>query len=238
MKHNALLLNVLSPKYISLWLLTGVLSACSVQEVQQPPRPQPAPVIKPKPKPITKPLEVPTPKTAYRPKTDAYKENKATKVEQLDNKTRIVEQKKEKLAATADQQDNISKAAQQDKLDPYAKQTKSTADEEGTSSAVMSLMLRSRVDVLAGRYDAAIDKLERGLRIESDNPDLWNKLAEVHYKQGNDEQVIAMAQQSLRLAAEDDVKLQRRNWKLIADANKRRGNMADMKAAMRKLAEL
>ncbi|MGV6810372.1 MAG: tetratricopeptide repeat protein [bacterium] len=234
MTQNPLLHPLFSPNYLSMGLLAIMLSACSVHEVQPPRQPAPAPVVKPKP--VTKPLEVPTPKTVYRPKTETYKENTATKVEQLDNKTRIIEQ--EKLVATTEKQGSSSKVAQQDKLDPYAKQNSNRVDEEETSSAVMSLMLRSRVDVLAGRYDAAIDKLERGLRIEADNPDLWNKLAEVHYRQGNDEQVIAMAQQSLRLAAENNVKLQRRNWQLIAEANKRRGNMAEMKTAMRKLAEL
>ncbi|HHC74434.1 MAG TPA: hypothetical protein ENK78_05125, partial [Thiothrix sp.] len=127
MTQNALLPPLFSPKYLSVGLLTIMLSACSVNEVQPPRQPVTTPVIKPKP--VTKPVEVPTPKTVYRPKTEAYKENKATKVEQLDNKTRIVEQ--EKLVATTEKQGSISKAAQKDQLDPYAKQNNTNTAEEG-----------------------------------------------------------------------------------------------------------
>jgi tetratricopeptide (TPR) repeat protein len=219
------------PNYIlkySLILLATSLTACSVNE----PKPQ-APNIEP--------MEVPPPKPIYRPKTDPYKENRATQVEQLEEKTRLIEQEaidaeKERLAQ-----------AETEALDPYKKeQTPNTqeakpeeqVEDDDTASAVTSLMLRSRVDVVAGRYDQAIEKLERGLRIAPDNPDLWNKLADVHYLQEHDDQVISMAEKSLRLTPDSNTQLQRRNWKLIAKANKRRGNMEGMKEAMRKLAEL
>lgn len=209
-------------KYIlqySLILLAASLTACSVNE----PKPQP---------PKIKPTEVPPPKPVYRPKTDPYKENRATRVEQLEEKTKLIDQaEQEKLAQ-----------AETEALDPYKKDqvadTEEQVKDDETSSAVTSLMLRSRVDVVAGRYDQAIEKLERGLRIAPDNPDLWNKLADVHYRQENDDQVISMAQKSLRLTPDNNIQLQRRNWKLIARANKRRGNMEAMKEAMRKLAEL
>jgi tetratricopeptide (TPR) repeat protein len=207
----------------SLILLAASLTACSVNE----PKPQP---------PNIKPMEVPPPKPVYRPKTDPYKENRATRVERLEEKTKLIDQ-----AAMDAEQERLDQA-ETEALDPYkgdqADNTEEQIKDDETSSAVTSLLLRSRVDVVAGRYDQAIEKLERGLRIAPDNPDLWNKLADVHYRQENDDQVISMAQKSLRLTPDSNTQLQRRNWKLIAKANKRRGNMEAMKTAMRELAEL
>lgn len=285
------------------------LGACSVQEVQEPP---------PKPTITVKPVEVPVPKPAYRPKTDAYKETNATKVEQLDSKTRIVlseddavtdttesssestlssSESEQRLAANA--ADDAELERESDKLDPYINKDKAdvestneerkivlannettvdhsaetdrdrstTTDEpnlaekaeasktseftqgtekapentddtvksddlvEETSPAVMSLMIQSRVDVIAGRDEAAVEKLERGLRIEPENPDLWNKLAEINLQQGNYDQAVTMAEKSLQLNQQNNKELQRRNQSLIVKARKRQANEEAAKAS-------
>lgn len=264
------------------------VSACSVQEVQQPPPPAPKPSIKP--------LEVPVPKPAYRPKTDAYKENRAAKAETLDSKTRIVISEETAAGAAqsevgakpqttpetaaANAADDAELERESDKLDPYAndkaaspgsengeqklvlasndtnaqdepnlaekaqaseveknsdvvaKEPSATDDNvEETSPAVMSLMIQSRVDVIAGRYDAAVEKLERGLRIEPENPDLWNKLAEINLQQENYDQAVTMAEKSLQLTEDANKELKRRNQNLIIKARKRQGNAEAVKAS-------
>jgi hypothetical protein len=44
-----------------------------------------------------------------------------------------------------------------------------------------------------------------------------------------------MAKKSLRLNRRNDNDLRKRNWRLIAKANQKMGNMDAMKAAMRKI---
>lgn len=62
-----------------------------------------------------------------------------------------------------------------------------------SGSAVKSLMLRARTDLVVGNTQSAIIKLERGLRIESQNPNIWHLLAKAHYDQSDYQQSITMA---------------------------------------------
>ena len=53
-------------------------------------------------------------------------------------------------------------------------------------------MKTADTEAAAGNLDKAADTLERALRIESDNPDIWLKLAKINERQGNREQAANM----------------------------------------------
>lgn len=199
-----------------------------------------APTVAPAAKPVIRPIEVPVPKikpkpkkpSPYAAKVERYSKNVATRVVELDNKKQTSIKRNEESTKTIDEES--------DRLDPYLsksgtgdKQAQSNGKQEGISTAVMTLMLRAKIDMLAGRSDAAIDKLERGLRIQPNNPDLWNKLAEAHFHGEDYTQAISMAKKSIRLSPKSSTSLIRNNWRLVSKASKKMGDMVGMKAAMR-----
>lgn len=61
-----------------------------------------------------------------------------------------------------------------------------------SSPAVKALMKTADAEAASGNLDKAADTLERALRIESDNPDIWLKLAKINERQGNREQAANM----------------------------------------------
>lgn len=61
-----------------------------------------------------------------------------------------------------------------------------------SSPAVKALMKTADAEAANGNLDKAADTLERALRIESDNPDIWLKLAKINERQGNREQAANM----------------------------------------------
>ncbi len=62
-----------------------------------------------------------------------------------------------------------------------------------SSSAVQGLVKRAESEAAEGKLAAATDTIERALRIESDNPDLWMKLSKLNEQQGNTQQAQSMA---------------------------------------------
>ena len=98
------------------------------------------------------------------------------------------------------------------------------------SPAVESLMLGAKADIAIGKSESAMSKLERGLRIESGNPQLWYLLAKAHYLQADYQQTISMAKKSIRLSTADDQIAQ--NWKLIRLAGERSGDATAIKEAL------
>ncbi|MCK5813410.1 MAG: tetratricopeptide repeat protein [Cocleimonas sp.] len=104
-------------------------------------------------------------------------------------------------------------------IDPYAN-IPENADDKGSgraasSPAVEALLVRAYADAKLGRTNAAMRKLERGLRIEPQNPKLWNQLAELHYKKGSYQQAIAMAKKAISLSASDK-EMTDKNWQFIS----------------------
>ena len=75
-------------------------------------------------------------------------------------------------------------------IDPYASIPESSSasnipsdskpENSGVSPAVKSLLVGARADIAIGRTQSAVSKLERGLRIESQNAQLWHYLAKAH----------------------------------------------------------
>lgn len=119
-------------------------------------------------------------------------------------------------------------------IDPYAN-IPDNADDRGTgrsstkasSPAVEALMVRAYADAKLGRTDAAMGKLERGLRIEPQNPKLWNQLAELHYKSGNYQQAITMAKKAINFSSNNQ-QMTDKNWQLISKVAKKSGDSRAM----------
>lgn len=61
------------------------------------------------------------------------------------------------------------------------------------SPAVRALQQQAEREAASGNLDKAADTLERALRIEPRNPDLWLQLSEIKRRQGNLEQASQMA---------------------------------------------
>jgi Tfp pilus assembly protein PilF len=61
-----------------------------------------------------------------------------------------------------------------------------------SSPAVKALMKAADSEMAKGNLDKAADTLERALRIEADNPDLWMKLATINERQGKHDQAVNM----------------------------------------------
>ncbi len=233
--------NLASLSYLALFSV-----ACSAPTLAPPVRPSvtypvevPAPRVKPKQRyqPVPRPRPQP-----YQARVERYSENVATRVEDMDDNAAMTTVTRPVYEA---EQRRID--AESDRLDPYQRASNTANSKKSTrtptpriaasesSSAIMSLILQAKLDMLAGRSDVAIDKLERGLRIQPQNPQLWNKLAEAHFHSKSYTQAIAMAKKSLRLNRRNDNDLRKRNWRLIAKANQKMGNMDEMKAAMRQI---
>ena len=91
--------------------------------------------------------------------------------------------------------------------------------------AVQVLMRRADDQRRAGDFTAAAASLERGLRIEPRNPQLWNRLAHLRSAQPQFHPVEQFAAKSNALAGNDDL-LRADNWQLIATARAARGDQA------------
>ena len=85
--------------------------------------------------------------------------------------------------------------------------------------------------MLVGRNAAAVEKMERALRIEPRNPQIWHLLAKAHYNQKNDSTAISMAKKS-NLYVGDGSSLEKQNWQVIKNASKRSENIKTLKAAI------
>lgn len=99
-----------------------------------------------------------------------------------------------------------------------------------SSSAVKSLMKQARAEMLIGKHSSAESKLERGLRIEAENPQLWSLLAKAHYGQSNYGQTINMARKAIQFSRDDDVIAS--NWQLIKEAGEKSGDAISVKDAL------
>ena len=119
------------------------------------------------------------------------------------------------------------------------KQTKQGGQEEqgiiqlrpsdSSSPAVLSLLKKARTAAKAGRLEVAEGQLERALRIEPRNASLWHFMARLRLSQGRLTQAAGLAAKSNSLEHEDRI-LQANNWRIIAHARYRQG---DIKAARR-----
>ena len=99
-----------------------------------------------------------------------------------------------------------------------------------SSSAVKTLLIKARADLAIGRTTAAIDKLERGLRIEPRNALLWYQLARANYEKKSYTQTISMAKKSIKNTDRDYIIA--KDWMLIKKAGLKSGNTVVVKEAL------
>jgi hypothetical protein len=99
-------------------------------------------------------------------------------------------------------------------------------------AAVVALLGHAEQQANDGDLRAAALTLERAIRIDSRNPVLWHHLATVRLAEGNVEQAEQLAKKSNALAA-GNYALQARNWGLIAEARRTRGDTAGAQSAER-----
>lgn len=97
------------------------------------------------------------------------------------------------------------------------------APPSGTSPAVLALIAEAERNRAKGDLDGAVSVLERALRIDSRNPTLTYKLAQVRLKQAKPQQAEELAGKASLLAG-SDLSLKRKSWLLIAEARQQQHN--------------
>ena len=102
-----------------------------------------------------------------------------------------------------------------------AKTITPTASSE--SPAVLALMKEADASSASGRLDNAAATLERAIRIQPRNAQLWHKLAGVRLQQHQPGLAEDLAKKS-NILAKDNKSLVRKNWSIIADARRQKGD--------------
>jgi tetratricopeptide (TPR) repeat protein len=103
-----------------------------------------------------------------------------------------------------------------------------------TSPAVVSLLEQARTATQQGDVQRAEVLLERTVRIDPKNAILWNYLAKIRLQQGRFNEAAGLAQKS-NVLAKGDKKLQIDNWRIIAHARHRNGDLAGSREAQIKI---
>ncbi len=103
--------------------------------------------------------------------------------------------------------------------------------------AVISLVDAARSDAGGGKLDSASASLERALRIEPNNPALWQELAKLRLQQGQYQQAEGLAARSNGWAGSNK-SLRADNWRIIGQARLKRGDYAGAQNAFDRAAEL
>lgn len=91
-------------------------------------------------------------------------------------------------------------------------------------SAVAALMQEADENSASGSLDNAAATLERAIRIQPRNALLWQKLAEVRLRQQQPGLAEDLAKKS-NILAKSDKALTKKNWSIIAQARRKRGDM-------------
>ncbi|MFP4350598.1 MAG: tetratricopeptide repeat protein, partial [Desulfococcaceae bacterium] len=100
-----------------------------------------------------------------------------------------------------------------------------------------SLAEQAEAELSTGQVDRAFSTAERAIRIDPNNPKLWNLLARIQMERSNFAQAEQLARKS-NLLSRGDRALQARNWRIISDSFQERGETEAAKAALRKAWEL
>lgn len=193
-----------------------------------------------------KPRYIPPKKTVVR----APKAQVSSSSYQIKNKAIVVKPAKPQLTQLQkiEQQKRLQEQAKQNAtvdIDPFATIPDSSSQkprvttvlpentkpvQNASSPAVKSLMSSARADITIGRSRSAISKLERGLRIEPQNAQIWHMLAKAHYANSAFLHSISMAKKSNSNTNNSD--LINENWKLIKQAGEKSGNADAIKEAL------
>lgn len=105
------------------------------------------------------------------------------------------------------------------------------------SPAVIALLDRAHTQYQGHDLNSAAASLERALRIEPRNPQLWQRLANIRLEQGQWGQASQMAARSNSYAGRDSG-LRARNWEIIAAARRAEGDVQGAATAELKARQL
>lgn len=176
----------------------------------------------------------------YKPEVRPYVDSKPTvsipsDETQVSSNTAIVELEKSKTDEVADPYSSIPDSAVVTKSSPKITSTLGAPEERPaakprSSSAVKALMTQARAEMIIGKYSLAENKLERGLRIEAENPQLWSLMAKAHFGQSNYSQAINMARKAIQFSRNDDEISS--NWELVKEAGEKSGDAIAVKDAL------
>lgn len=101
------------------------------------------------------------------------------------------------------------------------------------NEAVVALLELSRSQSAAGKLDMAGASLERALRIEPQNPELWQELARVRLNQRQHREAENFAAKANILAG-TDLQLRAENWRIIGQARTSLGDYQGAQTAFEK----
>lgn len=118
-------------------------------------------------------------------------------------------------------------------------QSEGAATEGGTSRSrpVGELLAKAELERSGGQLPQAEATLERAMRIAPKDPLLWQRLAEIRLEQGDAQQAEALARKSNALVTLD-TSLMHRNWQIIAQARRMRGDEEGAQDAERRARNL
>ncbi|NJD08193.1 MAG: tetratricopeptide repeat protein, partial [Methylococcaceae bacterium] len=85
----------------------------------------------------------------------------------------------------------------------------------------------------AGQTEAAVTTLERAVRIKPKSAELWHKLAQARLRQRQPDQAENLAKKS-NVLARGEPGLTRRNWAIIAQARRLKGDAQGAQDAERR----
>lgn len=102
--------------------------------------------------------------------------------------------------------------------------------DSGLNPAVVNLLNKANRAERSGDLVQSAAHLERALRIQPDSAWLWHRLALVRLFQKQPGEAVSTARKSNALAA-GNAQLQADNWRVIAQAEEQRGNVAAADAA-------
>lgn len=103
----------------------------------------------------------------------------------------------------------------------------------GTPPAVVALVTEADRNRASGNLDAAVVATERALRIDSRNPTLTYKLAQLRIKQNKPQMAEELAGKAALLAG-SNLDLKRKSWLLIAEARRMQQDYQGAKQAQSK----
>ncbi len=104
-------------------------------------------------------------------------------------------------------------------------------------AASKALVNQAESQSAAGNYAIAAGTVERALRIEPDNPLLWIEMAKIRLAENNYLQAENLARKGLSRAT-GDARTQASAWKIVADAYRGRGRVAEARDADERAASL
>jgi len=234
--HQKTLINALRKSVLLLTLST--LTACSAidsrtsntNNIPAIPEIKRQAVVTPK-KP-TQPVitsKVETQKQVVQPVKKAVQRPRLTEEQQIEANLKAQKLRMAKATRNVDPFAAVPETSSSPKITSKSVTSPSTNASVG-SPAVKSLMISARADIAVGKSRSAVSKLERGLRIEPENSELWHMLARAHYTNSAYLHSISIAKKSNALTSNADLK--KANWNLIKQAGERSGNATATKEAL------